>query len=241
MGIDVLRDQKVWFGAYDLTGKMNSIGLAYGAPLLDADAFGNTGKERLSGLPAATAQHEGYWDEVVDAALFAEIGQVNTPMSVAPVNGTEGSRVHFFHAAAAEYSSGGDVGDIYRFSVSAEGSGGEELISGTLMANRSAAAASGNSAARQLGAVASGQKLFAALHVTAVAGGTPTLDVTVESDDGAGFASPTTRMTFSQKTAIGFEWPTPVAGAISDDWWRIDWTIGGTAPLIDFAVMLGIQ
>ena len=241
MGIDILRDQKVWFGAYDLTGKMNSIGLAYGAPLLDADAFGNTGKERLSGLPAVTAQHEGYWDEVVDAALYAEIGQVDTPMSVAPVDGSEGSRVHFFQAAAAEYSPGGATGDIYRFSVSAEGSGGEELIRGTLMANRAAAAASGNSAARQMGAVAAGQKLYAALHVTAAEGTLPTLDVTVESDDDSGFASPTTRITIAQKSAIGFEWATPVAGAITDDWWRIDWTIGGTAPLIDFAVMLGIQ
>jgi hypothetical protein len=73
------------------------------------------------------------------------------------------------------------------------------------------------------------------------AGGTlPTLDVTVQSDDAEGFASPTTRLTFTQKSAIGAEFITPVAGPITDTWWRVSWAIGGTTPTFGIVACVGI-
>jgi hypothetical protein len=56
----------------------------------------------------------------------------------------------------------------------------------------------------------------------------------------SGFPSPATRLTFAQKTAAGYEFKS-AAGAITDDWWRVDWTIGGTAtPTFSFVVAVGI-
>jgi hypothetical protein len=54
-------------------------------------------------------------------------------------------------------------------------------------------------------------------------------------------SSPTTRVTFSQATGRTSQWATPVAGAITDDWWDISWTIGGTGgPDFTFVAVVGI-
>ncbi len=77
--------------------------------------------------------------------------------------------------------------------------------------------------------------------MVAASGTTPTLDVTIESDDGVGMGSPTTRINFAQATAIGAQWATPVAGAIADDWWRVAYTLGGASPSFTFICIIGIQ
>ena len=241
MAIAVLKNQKLWFGGYDFTGVMNALALESGVELQDGTVFGDAGRRRLAGLKSVIANHEGYFDAVpVDKPLAAAIGLVDQPMSFGPVDGIEGSLAYTFAAIVGEYSPGGAVGSMFAFSVSAEGSDGSELIRGTLMHN-AARTATAQGTARQLGAVAAGQKLYAALHVIAVAGTTPTLDVKVQSDDAEGFASAVDRITFAQKTAIGGAWASPVPGAITDDWWRIVWTIGGGSPSFTFVVVVGIQ
>ena len=79
-----------------------------------------------------------------------------------------------------------------------------------------------------------------ALHVLSVAGtSTPTLTVIVQSDDNAGFTTPTTRISFTAATAVGAQWGS-VAGALTDDYWRISYTISGTNPVFAFAVSAGV-
>jgi hypothetical protein len=75
----------------------------------------------------------------------------------------------------------------------------------------------------------------------AFGGTSPTLDVIVQSDDASGFPSATNRITFTQATGFTAEYATPVAGAITDDWWRVNFTIGGTAsPNFTFICVIGI-
>jgi len=76
--------------------------------------------------------------------------------------------------------------------------------------------------------------------VIAASGTTPTLDVTIESDDAEGMASATTRLTFTQATATTSEWQ-ELAGAVTDDWWRAAWTIGGGSPSFTAVVVVGIR
>lgn len=83
------------------------------------------------------------------------------------------------------------------------------------------------------------QKLYAGLHITAASGTTPTLDVTIESAALVGFGSPTTRITFSQKNAAGWDFSS-VAGAVTNGFWRAVFTIGGTSPSFTVAVFLGV-
>lgn len=238
MAEHILRDQKLWLDGFNFTGVMSAMGLDYGAEVVDRTVFGSDTRQRLGGLKTVTAQHEGFYDaDPFDEALFSRIGSGDTPMSFAADDASEGSAAYSFLANLAEYSPGAQVGDMYAFTVSAEASG--SLIRGTLM-HDAARTTSANGTAQQLGAASSAQTVYAALHVVAASGTTPTLDVTVESDDAGGFASPVTQLTFAQKIAIGSEWLT-LAGPVTDDWWRIAWSIGGTGPSFTFVVVLGIQ
>lgn len=241
MAIQVLGDQKLWLDGFDLSGAISALAVADSVELQDATVLGDKARRRVAGLRAVTAQHEGLWDkDTFDKVLFDRIGVANSVMSFAPQDALEGSVGYTFRAVEGEYTPKGAVGEVFAFSVSAEGDDGSGLIRGTLMHN-AARTTSASGTARQLGAVSATQKLYAALHVIAASGSTPTLDVLVQSDDAMGFGTPTTQITFAQKAAIGVEWATPVAGAILDDWWRIDWTIAGGSPSFEFVVIVGIQ
>lgn len=102
--------------------------------------------------------------------------------------------------------------------------------------------ATGSGAAQNLGAVAAGQTIIAAMHVTAKGGTTPTLDVIVESDDAEAFTMPTTRLTFAQiGDAIGYEFVQSKSSAgITDTWWRVSWTLTGGTPSYTLSVAFAI-
>lgn len=244
MPVEVLQNVKTWLAGYELSGQMNALALRDGVELHDATVFNAAGRVRKAGLADVDAQLEGYWrggaDEI-DEILATRIGVADVPMTIAPNAGSEGDRAFAFRALAGQYVPGGRIGQLFAFSVSAQGSAGVRLVRGTLLHN-AARTATANGTARNLGAVLAAQKLYAALHVVAVAGVTPTLDVILQSDNAEGFPSATNRITFAQKAAIGAEWAVPVAGAITDDWWRLAWTIGGTgSPSFTFVVVVGIQ
>lgn len=240
MPIEVLSDVELWLAEHHLTGVTNSVALNYGVELQDATVFGNASRRRVAGLKTVDAQAEGFLDSTAgnDKAFYDRIGLVNEPLSIAPTS-TEGGRAFTFRAAESEYSQPFAVGDMYRYSVTAQGNEGEGLIRGSLLLNGTKNA-DGSGTSFQLGSVSATQKLYAALHVTAVSG-TPTLTAKVQSDDNSGFTTPSDRITFTQMTATGAQFATPVAGEITDDWWRVNFTIGGTSPSFTFAVIAGIQ
>lgn len=241
MPIEVLTDAKLYMAGRDFTGQINQLALSYSAELKDARVFGDTAIRRISGLSDIALSHNGFFDaQTVDADLFANIGVNNVPVTVAPNDGGEGKPAFIFQALHGEYTPEGEIGELFKYGVTAMGSGGDKGIRGTILGN-GVETATGDGTAFQVGAVSATQKLFAALHVFAVAGSTPTLDVIVESDNLSGMGTPTTQITFGQKTVVGAEWATPVDGAIADDWWRIGFTIGGGSPSFSFVVTIGIQ
>ena len=62
----------------------------------------------------------------------------------------------------------------------------------------------------------------------------------IESDDADTFASATTRVTVAQFTDEGTAYGS-VAGAMTDTWWRVRRTIGGTNPQFTYLVALAIR
>ena len=48
------------------------------------------------------------------------------------------------------------------------------------------------------------------------------------------------RFTFTQVTGVTAEYMTPVSGAITDDWWRVDITTSGGFSSMAFVVFFGI-
>ncbi|MGH2710617.1 MAG: hypothetical protein ACRDH9_05370, partial [Actinomycetota bacterium] len=83
-----------------------------------------------------------------------------------------------------------------------------------------------------------GKTVYAALHVLDASAG-DTLDVIVQTDDGAGFASPTTLITFDQAAAVGAQFKTAAGNA--DDWYRVNFTIGGAGPSFKFVAVVGVR
>jgi hypothetical protein len=133
----------------------------------------------------------------------------------------------------------GDVGQLAKFSAQFKGNG-LFIGDGTILQSPDAAeTATTDGTALQLGALASGETLYAVLHVLS-ASAADTLDVIVESDSAEAFdQSPETQITFTQATAITSQWLS-VAGPVTDDWWRVGITIGGTDPSFRFVVAAGI-
>jgi hypothetical protein len=239
MAVHIHRDAKVWTGAYDFTGLMNAVALDYAAELVDSTTLGDTTRERLGGLKTVDLAIEGYFDGAyLDPQLFQQIGLSGWPISIAPEAAADGDRAFLFRAIAGAYAPGGELGGMLKFSLKAQASAGP-LVKGNILHPATARTASGNGTGRQLGAVGATQRIHAALHVLALSGAAPTLDVKLQSDNGSGFASPADQITFAQKTAAGYEWAS-AAGAITDDWWRAIWTIGGGSPSFTFVLVAGI-
>lgn len=238
MATGIYQNQEIWFDGYRLTTRLNSVALDYSAEAQDDTTFGDDTRSMKGGLKVVTAQIEGFYDaNPYDSALFSNVGVVDKPLSIA-ASSTEGVVAYTFNQMLGDYAPlKNSVGEMIGFSAGGKATG--NLVRGTLMLNQTALAATGSGTARQLGAVGATQRLYAALHVYSVSGTSPTLDVIVESDNGVGMSSPITRITFSQMNAIGSQF-TSVAGAITDDYFRIGYTLGGTTPSFSAVVVVGI-
>lgn len=242
MGVHVLTDAKVLLGSYDHSGQHNALAFRYGAELKDGSAYGAANRKYVPGLRTFEFTQEGFYaagDGSIDAELFDTLGTRDRVLTAVAEGATEGNVAFLARVVAGEYALGERIGELLPFSGEGRASRGEGLVRGTLMAWRTGEVGSGSGTGRQLGAVATGQSVYGALHVLAASAG-DTLDVTVESDDNAGFTSAITRLTFTQAAGITSEWKS-AAGPIADDWWRVSWAIAGSGPSFDFAVSLGIQ
>lgn len=236
-----LTNCKLWLAGYDFSGNANALAMDYSADMVDVTAFGDTTRSRIGGLKDASFAHTGFVDlsdNGVDEVFFSKVGVVDELMSVAPTTGANGEPVYFGKIATAKYSPSGQLGDAMKFSVDGNATG--PLIRGKVL-KFGTVTSTGTGTAYQSGAVGASEYAYAGLHVLGASGTLPTLDVVIQSSADQAFTSPTTRFTFAQKSAIGAQYMTPVAGAITDTWWRTVWTLAGTDPSFTIAVVLGIK
>lgn len=241
----ILTDVRYFAGGVDLTGASNKVEIATEVEAKDATTYGSGGwKESLGGLASSEWKAGGFWeagdDSKVDDATWNRLGGVGAHTAVISGGGAVGDVAYFTQAMTGGYTLLGNVGEIAPWQANAQGS--YPTVRG-LVAHPpgTARTANGTGTAQELGAVASGQYIYASLHVLSLSGtGTPTITARVESDDASGFASATTRATFDAATAAGGQ-VIRAAGAIADTWWRIAWTVSGTSPSFLFAAALGIR
>lgn len=241
MAFQVLANCKAYLDGYDLTGHSNKVELLYSADILDKTVFGETAKTKIAGLKNVEMNLEGFWEAgagKIDTLAEANLGVAGKIITLCPTGGAANEPFFSFKNMLGEYSAGAAVGELFPFSYNGQGSDSQGLIKGTVLEN-GAKTATANGTSRQLGAVGATQYLYAVMHVLAVSGTNPTLDMIIQCDDNAGFTSPTSKITFARATAIGSQWGTRVAGAITDDYWRASWTIGGTGGP-SFTVFVGV-
>ena len=242
MAKHVLTDQKILVGAYNITGSTNAIALEYASEEKDCTVYGNDTRVMIGGLKSVQLQAGGFYDAVpLDSPLFSAVGVTDSIISLFTEGTVDGDIAYFFKAMAGKYDLSGSVGELFKYALGAGASQGP-LVRGLLL-NDSTESASGDGAAIQAGAATSTQKVYAALHVLASSGsGDQTLDVTVGSDDNAGFTSETNRFTFTQATTAVTSEFLILDGPITDDYYRINFAIAGSgSPSFDIALVLGVQ
>jgi hypothetical protein len=245
MANQILANCGLWVAEYNLCADANRLALTTSTELLDNTALCDAARSRVGGLQAVAFQAEGYWAATPDGILFADVGLVDVPVTIAPASAggtfTPGDRAFLFRAAMGEYSGpNGAVGELGQFSVGGEAAGLAAAQGFVMFAGTRTTTLTGTSV--QAGAATATQTIQATLHVTDVSGSSPTLAVVVQSDDNAGFTTPTTRITFdtANATANRSQHKT-LSGPVTDTYWRIVATLGGSSPNFTFACALGIR
>lgn len=237
----VLTNAGIWLDQFDLSADFNTVSVGSEVEEQDATTFGADTRTMKGGLKMVSLSGAGFFDAgpgEPDTVLFPRIGSGSTALSIAAKTTAAGDPAYFVQPNVSRYEFNPQVGEIKPFSFGAVAKGGP-LVGGVIGHNNTRTA-SGVSTGYELGAVASGEKLYAALHVISASGTAPTLDVVIQSDVDSSFTTPVDQITFSQATAAGAQWGTPASGAIADTFFRVSYTIAGTSPSFLFVVTLGI-
>ena len=233
MGTQVIKNKPSWLGDLNIGDYAHALAMDYGADAVDNTVLTDTTHSNAGGLLTFGFSCDAYADFTnADITVFADVAQA-IPLTFATSSGADDEVAYLINARQISTTPiSGAVGEMAGMNISGGAAGG--LTRGIIEFNASATSSS-TTTGSQLGAVSASQSIVANLHVTAVVGST--LDVIVQSDDNSGFTSPTNRITFSQATGITSQ-HLSLAGAITDDYWRLSYTIAGGS--FTFAVAIGI-
>lgn len=227
-----LTDVTTWVAGYDFTTDLNQVSLAASVDDLDNTVFGLGGyRRRVGGLRSVEASYSGFWDSATtdapDPQIFTNLGTADRVVTIGN-DDAEGSTAYMFQGGKFSYSAFGSIGEVTPFDLDMMGTNSAGLIRGSITKAKAVVSATGaTGTAWNGGNVGAAQYLYATFHVF----GTPgtTITAVVESDDGAGFASATTRITFGPITTAGGTWGTRVAGPLTETHYRLNVTaITGT-------------
>jgi len=237
MAKHALTNAGIYFSGHDFSGDMNAVQLQLGADAQEVTAFGHTARNFVPGLLSSVFSASGYFEAASPDATLAGNLAVGGDVLILAQDASVGSVAWMMQALLHEYKLLGQVGQAAPFdlAIAAEDAAmrGQVEVLSTLSTSTA-------STGVQLGALSSAQRLWAAAMTTGAPGGsTPTLDLKVQSDDNGSFTSATDRITFSQMTTRSQEMAS-VDGAVSDDYWRFSWTVGGSTPTFPMIAAFGI-
>lgn len=241
----VLNDCRIYFDGADLTGYSNKVEADAMVDDLDVTTWASGGyKARVGGLFDSTVKMEGFFQASdltqPDDATWADLGVNTTALTFLPTStGAAGDLCYVNRVIEAQTTRQGTIGQVLKWTADTKGNW--PVARGQILHPQGTArSSSGNGTGVQLGAVSATQALYVCLHVLSISGtGTPTITVTVQDSVDNTFASPHTTGTFSAATAVGGQ-TMRVAGAITNTWYRVTWTITGSTPSFLFAVGAGI-
>jgi len=236
------RDTAVYIDEFDFNAVLVSAEITIDNDLGEVTAFNDTDATFVEGKAGVTASLAGLWSLTspsFDPQMFTDIvtpQQVGIyPRGVA----TDALRGFEFEGVLTEQPRGSTTDSAISLNLTYEGK--NNLVRTYVMDKDTSLSASGNTSAIQVGAVSATQEIYGVIRAFSVSGGPGTLDIVIASDDVEGFGgTPETQLTFTQLSAVGEEVKFSGAGAITDDWWRVEYTVagGGTWSVL---VTLGIR
>lgn len=240
MAKHVVKKYRIYTNGRDASGDYNRVDLKTEVDEQDSTTVNTAGdKTFVPGLKAVRFEGEVFASHgtgEVEDAVTALLAAGPKLMSVYPSD-TAGEAGYAFEAEEVSISPAMKIADLSRIVIKATKSGGL-LVRVTNMEGVAVKTATGTGTARQLGAVSAAQTLYSFLQVLSITAGAG-ITVTVKSDDAQAFSTPTTQLTHTAFNAVGAEVKSK-AGAITDTWYRVDWTITGATPSVTFDVGVGI-
>lgn len=245
MAIQVYTNVRAYAAGGDLTGRTNKAAIDAKRDAKETTTFGSGGaKEFTGGLQNGAVSLEGQM-EFTDATSTGYISWQNLGSDI-PVTIVPGGTVTEALTSLAFLGQlqpdttkfEGEINEVAPYQLAGPLDG--PLVMGSVISNPATVRGSSSSTtAIQLGAVAAGQRMWCALHVLSVAGtATPTFTAKLQSASTSG-GSYTDRITFTGATAVGGQFGS-VAGAVTDTWWKLTYTITGTGPSFLVAASAGI-
>lgn len=233
MAQSVITNNQVIVGSFNLSGFADTANAdTYTITTADVTTFGNNDYRTLiPGIKLFAVGIQGFSDFAATGtapAFPASALGTQYAYSINP-NGSSGSSAAgdvsiFGRGILSAYTPfGGAVGAAARFSQVITADTTE--ANGVLLAPLVSRGAYTGPSVTLAGPTAT-QRITACLHVTGAVG--TNLAVTIESAPASNFASPTTRFTFSTVSAVGWQFPAPVVGAITDGFWRAKATVGSS-------------
>jgi len=232
-GADIFVDE------FDYSGVVNSILIDVDNPVADITAFEDTDFTCVEGKPKFTITLNGLYSTAspaYDGEMFADLTSGDRLITISPIASATGGSCYFGQGNISTMPEIATLTDAVALHVTWDGD--KPLCRGTIMYRGTALTTTTNGTAYQLGAISTSQQLIAFQHV--LSSGTGTLDTIVKSDDEEAFGgTPSTQITFTQASATTSERKTK-AGAITDDWYRVEMTVAGASPSFNVIIVLGI-
>lgn len=246
----VLQNVRLFAGGVDLTSNSNKAEISVEFEEKDATPFAATGgvwHESLAGIASSTINASGQWEaaanatgpQLPDDALYPSLGSIHG-VTLCPATAADGAVAYVGGFLRQNYTAGGAVGDVAPWQANWQGNW--PVARGIVLAPPSARTTTGTGTIFQItgGVPTANDFLIGTLHVLSVAGTTPSVTATVQSAALVGFGSPTTRLTFNAANAPGGQ-VLRVAGPITDQFFRLSYTISGSTPSLLFMSGLGVS
>jgi len=243
-GIYVQTNVRLFVSGADLTSRSNKVEWAAQIEDKETTNFGSAGwKERLGALGEFAVMGAGQWEAgdstKVDDMAFAAMGAANA-VTTCPSDAQVGGIAWLGNTIGCKYNLGAQVGEVAPWTLEAPGTWPPSR-GVVLHPPGTPRTSTGTGTAVQYVAASASQFVYATLHVLSVSGtASPTITVKVQSSVDNTFASPTDRITFTAATAVGAQ-ISRLAGAVTDTWYRVSYTISGTNPSFLFLAAVGVK
>lgn len=232
----ILTDANVFVDGFEMQSEMNALSVDPSKETKEDTAFGQNTRSFVPGLKTVAMNVSGICKQVNEANL-SDIDNENVVVTFSDEN-SEGAVAYSFKSSQSSYNKSFTHGELVEFSFDAFAT--NDMVRGYIASIEKNVTTDGVGSALNLGAITSGQKLYASLHVLSVSD-SDSLDVDIEMDaTGAFSGSESVVASFNTASLPTSEW-VEVEGPLTGDYFRAVHAVTGTDVSIDYVLFLAVK
>jgi hypothetical protein len=162
--------------------------------------------------------------------------------TAAPLGGTVGNFADITRGLLIAYRPiKAQVGDVPAVALAIQPTGAPMAEGQVTQASSAAITVSSTTTPVQIGSLTAAQNVYAAIHVLAVSGTTPTITAQIQSAATSGGAYTNRGAAGAVLTSTTGQWlSTGLAAVVTDTWWRLNLTVAGTTPSFTVLASLAV-